>query len=232
MLAQTADALDTLFRQEVDDVLVGTPPSDVDRLWKEAEVYAYMTEAADAVARRTLGLFKTIQIPLVANQQTYSLQPGILDIRFARTLTYGNALTEHNIDDYAGFKVWDYGQPLIGSTGVFTDVGVPVQYMRDYDNRAIRLIPIPAAADTLELQCIITPTIPMSAGMPLPFTDTPDQRLMLLKMKQLAYAKHDADTFDPQRSQSFRQEFEARATERQVERRRLRRSPGVVRMEW
>jgi hypothetical protein len=232
MLAQTADGLNAIFRQEVDDILLGTPPSDADRLWKDVEVYNYMTEACDAVARDTLGLFKTMQITLVPNQQVYKLQPGVLDIRSARTLTFGNMLTEHNVDDYAGVKIWDYGQPLIGSTGVFSAVGVPVQYMRDYDNRAIRLIPIPAAADTLELQCVVTPMLQMAAGMPVPFTDTVDQRLLLLKMKALGYAKHDADTFDAQRSQAFAQEYEARARERQVERRRVRRAPGAVRMEW
>lgn len=232
MLALTSDGLNAIFRQEVDDVMLGSPPSDGDRLWKESEVYAYMTEACDAVARRTLGLFKILQIPIVANQQTYKLPQYVLDIRFARTLVQGREITRHNIDDYAGDKTWDYGQPLVGSTGIFTATGVPVQYMRDYDNRAIRLIPIPAANDTLELQCVVTPTLSMAPGMPLPFTDVSDQRLLLLKMKQLAYAKHDADTFDPKRSRSFGQEFEDRATERQVERRRLRRSPGVVRMEW
>lgn len=232
MLATTSDELNALFRQEVDDVLQGTPPSDVDRLWKETEVYSYMTEAADAVARAVLGKYKTYQIPLVANEQTYPLPPWVLDIRFAHTLTYGQALTPHNIDDYAGFKQWDYGLPLVGSTGLFTATGVPVQYMRDYDARAIRLIPIPATADTLELQCTVGVAFPLQSGMPVPFTEIPDQRLMLIKMKELAYAKNDSDVRNDERSAMYRDDFKARAAERGVELRRIRRAPPTMRMEW
>lgn len=213
-------------------MLKGTPPSDVDSLWKEAEVYSYMTEAIDEVARAVLGAYKTIQIPLLANVPAYKLPQYVLDIRFARTLIQGCEITQHNIDEYAGFKTWDYGQPLIGSTGIFTATGAPTQYMRDYDARSIRLIPIPNAADTLELQCTIGLAYQMQAGMPLLFTETPDQRLILTKMKALAYNKHDADTYDSKRSQMFADEFEARSKERAVELRRIRRAPGVVRMEW
>lgn len=232
MLATTSDGLDALFRQEVDDVLEGTPPSDVDRLWKETEVYSYMTEAADATARAVLGRYKTIQIPLEADKAVYPLPMYVFDIRSARTLTYGQSLVEHNIDEYAGYKVWDYGMPLVGSTGIFTATGVPIQYMRDYDARAIRLIPIPAAADTLELQCVIGVATPMAPGMPLPFMEIPDQRLMLIKMKALAYAKNDSDMRNDKRAAAYEAEFVARAKERNVEQRRIRRAPGCVRMEW
>jgi hypothetical protein len=179
-----------------------------------------------------LGRYKTLQLALLPNQAVYPLPMYVFDIRSARTLVYGQSLVEHNIDEYAGYKVWDYGMPLVGSTGVFTATGVPIQYMRDYDARAIRLIPIPIAADTLELQCVIGVATPMQAGLPLPFMEIPDQRLMLLKMKELAYAKHDADTLDLNKSTQFAEQFEHRAIERSVEQRRIRRTPGCVRMEW
>lgn len=231
MLANTSDDLDTIFRSLVDDVMLGDPPTDDDRLWKETDVYNYMTEAVDTVARRTLGLFKTIEIPVVANTQLYSLPAYVLDIRYARLLTAARMLHEHNVNDYSGFKDDDYGQSLMGSDAIFTTTGTPTQFMRDYDARGIRLIPIPTDADTLELQCCVTLQAPISAGMPLPFSEAVDERLLLLKMQELAYGKHDADTYNAQLAQQFGAEFEAKVVDRASEWRRIRRKPGVVRME-
>lgn len=233
MLAVTSDDLNGLFRQEVADVIVlTTAPVDDDRLWKDAEVYSYMTEAADATARATLGLYKIVQLPIKTGIQSCTLPRYVLEIRNARTIANGRTLCQHNINTYATLGDDDYGQQIVGADSVFTVQGTPTQYMRDYDAKAIRLIPIPTADDTLELQCSVTLPAPLQAGISLPFSETPDQRLMLLKMKALAYAKHDVDTFDTARAEAFEAEFKAKAEIRKTELLNYRRKPGVVRMEW
>lgn len=234
MLAVTSDDLNGLFRQEVADVIRddATDPVDADRLWKDVEVYSYMTEAADAVARETLGLYKLVQVPVRAGVQAYTLPLYVLEIRNVRLISAGRTLCQHNINEYGVIGDDDYGQQVVGSANVFTVRGTPTQYMRDYDTRAIRLIPIPTVDDTLELQCAVTIPAPLSAGMAMPFRESVDQRLMLLKMKALAYAKHDIDTFDTARSEAFAAEFETKAAARKAELLNYRRKPGVVRMEW
>lgn len=233
MLAASTEELNAVFRQEVGDVLVpGITPADDDRLWKDYEVYSYMTEAADAVATITEKLQTVLSITLAPNQQMYALPANVLHIRSARLLTGLRELREHNYADYGQLCSDDYGRITLGNQSMFTAVGNPYAYMLDYVPGALYILPIPAVADTLVLQCITTLPAPLLVDADLPFSDVISQRLMLLKMKALAYAKHDADTFDMKRSADFEAEFDMRAGAYRSEVRRQRRAPGTVRMEW
>jgi hypothetical protein len=229
MLATTADELEELFRSDVDDIL-SDDDSDTDRLWKTADVYRYMTQAADAVAKSTASLFKTLTLTVTGGTQTISLPRHVLDIRAARLVTADIELVHKNTGDrMVGSS--DYGTIRLVSD-MFNSTGTPRCFVRDYDRKLLRLVPTPVDDDTLELQCVVTISTPMMSGMMLPFMDIEEQNMMLLKMKELAYAKHDSQTLDMQKSMSFRQLFDNAARDRKMELLRIRRAPGLIRMDW
>jgi len=230
MLAATTDDLATIFRAEVDDQFTDPQaPSDVDRLWKIVEVFGYMSEAADAVARDVEGLYKIARYPVVAGEQLVPLPRSILHVREARLITAQLALRPRNIDNAASLPSDDYG--LRVESQFWTSTGVPRYFIRDYDRRGILLSPIPTANDTIELQCTVTIGAPLISGAPLPFLEVPEQRLMLLKMKSLAYQKQDADTSDVKRAQYYGKQYDDMAVDRKEKLEAYRRTPGQI-QQW
>lgn len=228
----TTDDLAARFRLDVADPLEGADdgPVDSESLWKNIEIFDYMTEAGDAVARETLGLFKLILLPVVADESTVTLPRSVLDIRYARLVMAQRELDVTNQNEVMrGQVVCDYGMQFVGGGRAR---GTPQTLARDRERKAVVLAPTPVQNDTLELQCSVTLTTPLLCGMPLPFLERPDIRLMLTYMKYLAYAKQDADTLDLTRSNTFKAQFDMGAEDRAVELRRQRRQPSPIRMEW
>src|SRR5690606_41645745 len=96
---------------------------------------------------------------------------------------------QFDIDD--GICKDDYGQQVYPYPDLDA-VGTPSHFTRDYDNRFMRVWPIPHLPGVLHAQAIVLPQ-QLYAGMPLPFSARQDLDLLLMWMKKLAYAKHDAD---------------------------------------
>lgn len=232
MLAFTTDEFAAVFRNEVDDPLEGVDASSPDSecLWKNAEIYRYMTSAADAVARAVEGIYKIVEITLVANQQAYTLPRNVLHIREARLVTADRRLRPSNADVATRMRGDDYGELL--NNQFWSATGVPSCYVRDYRKNALLLSPIPTTADTLELQCTATVATPLAAAMPMPFMEVPDQELMLLYMCHLAYRKQDADVLDLKQSREYKTMFEEAATMRKELLESYRRTPGLVETWW
>lgn len=229
----TTDELNTKFRYEVRDKLEGLDDGsepDSENLWKEDEIYSYMTEAADAVARGLKSLYKIIELPVVEDEIVVKLPSHVLDIRFARLLSRNvEVKLTSQADLTRGCVVRDYGVWLNG--GFLRARGTPQYMCRDRERKALVLAPTPTVDDTLEIQCAVTLSTPLMCGMPLPFFELPDQRLMLHYMKYLAYAKPDADTLDLQKSESFLAKFNNDVVDRESEVRRERRLPEPIAME-
>lgn len=224
MFASTTDELVTVFRREVDDT---AEPF----LWSNDEALQYMTEAVDATAKATLGLQKIIRLPITQGDGTVPLPASVLHINTALLVNAQRALRESNGEEYV-FGPRDYGADSLQYAFAANSHGVPAAFLRDYERRALRLIPTPIHDDTLELQCSITPAVPSVSGAMLPFRDPEDLRLVLLYMKYLAYEKQDVETIDLERARDFGMQFGSRALQRKSELNSYRRAPGVVRMEW
>lgn len=222
MLAFTADELLTVFRAEVSDQ--ADPP-----LWADSELYVWVTEAWDAMLKKTELQFKVIQLPVVANEQKVPLPASVLNIRSARLVETNTLLSPANTNT-AGFATRnDYGMTTVE---MFGGTGRPGAYVRDYERRALRLIPTPNADMTLEIQCTTTVSAPLQAGMLLPSADAEDQRLVLHFIKWRAYAKHDADTESLVRARYYEDAYRRGVEDRASSLRNQRRTPGVIRMEW
>jgi hypothetical protein len=232
MLAFTTDELLDIFREDVVSPLEGVDAAhpDSESLWKNKEIYRYMTTAADAVARAVEGIYKLVEIPLVVAQQAYTLPRNILHVREGRLITAKRTVHPANANKAVHARTDDYGEVV--NTSFWTATGVPQWFVRDYKKGSILLTPIPSAVDTLELQCTSTLGTPLTAGMPLPYMEVPDQELMLLYMYHLAYRKQDADTLDLKRSVEYKEQFDEKAVDRKELLESYRRTPSFVQEDW
>lgn len=228
----TTDDLVARFRSDVDDPLRGpTTAPDNDCLWKISDVNYYMTVAASKVGRQGMQVFQTFTLPVVASQPTVYLPKGALfisDIRRAYMQTIRRELRETNIEDLKNYHR-DYGE-IIGSGGWEELTGYPRWFIRNYYPGQLRLVPIPAAADTLEITAMMVPRL--QDGMPLPFEDPIDVELMLMWMKKMAYSKNDADTYDADKALKWQREYENGILDRNSEARRVRRAPTRTIFQW
>lgn len=232
MLASSTDGLAGVFRNEVDDKVTDQDGGDFGCLWTNAEVYGYMTEACDAVATKTSTAYRTIRLPFEAEQSKISLPAYVLEIREAHYVERNTELEQLNANEPQFGGTDDYGIQRGRFAGLFGQSGTPRAFVRDYDTRGIRLVPTPTVLGTIEIQCTVTIAAPLEAGMPFPFMDVKDQRLVLHYMKSLAYLKQDAETEDLTRASSFAALFRSGVEERAAQLRNNRRSPGTVRMNW
>lgn len=221
MLAGVADELLALIRVETDDVITDIDGSDAVSLWKNAELYTYLTEACDALAKGTLGLTKVVTLGYVQGQQDVPLPRYVLHIRSAR-VTSGPPLTMRNANQRD-----DLG-PFMSDV----HMGTPRTFVRDYERRALKLYPVPNAAGSLELQCQVTIGAPIQPGSMLPFDDTEDQRLLMEYVKFRMYSKPETDTEDPARARAAKDFFDAGVRARKQSLQNYRRAPGTVRMEY
>lgn len=221
------------FRSDVDDPLRGpSTSSDDDCLWSNGEVNAYLADAVERVASETLQLFKTFTTGVAANQPIVKLPSAftVQDIEHVLLVNERRYLEPRNTDGGFGHH-GDYASPwVLYATKWEFQVGTPVYYVRDMQANALRLVPIPTVADTLTITASVIPTY--TCGAPLPFSTLRDQHLVLLWMKKLAYSKHDADTYDPQRADRCQSEFDALATKRKYEAQRVNRAVQPVRFSW
>lgn len=230
MLATTTDELAARFRSDVDDLVTDVNGSDFGCLWKNADVYAYMTAACDRLAKDTEALYKTLLLPVRTGEAVVRCPTYVTDIRSARLVQRNQSVCAANTNsgDY-GFTR-DYGIAHHGAPAMFDSSGIPEVFIRDYEKKALRLVPIPSEDDTLEVQCATTLSLPQEACMPLPFMDTGEQILLLEYMKYLAYRKHDAETENLVRSESHKATYDRDVLDRKYELQRYRRRPPVMRM--
>jgi len=233
MLLTTTDELLDVFRDDVDDPLEGIDASrpDSDSLWPNRTIYRYMTEACDRLARDTNALFKVLTVPFVVDQEIVPLPASVLHIYNARLQSNGHELRHRNVDDTYGYSINDYGIRGIGMDALYSTRGQPRMYVRDADRKGMRIAPRPQRADSVIVQCSVTIATPMLEGMLLPFTASPDQSLLLIYMKHLAYQKRDADTLNLSEANAYGAQYAAQVVDREQEIRNQRRQVGLVRPE-
>lgn len=220
MFASTADELKTFFRAEADDKVAPY-------LWADWEIYGYMTEGFDDMLKRTQARFEILRLAYAAGTETIPLPAKVVHIRSAR-IVGGSRLADITMDD-AAHTSDDYG--IVRPADMFDSVpGRSSAFVRDYDQRALRLVPRPATAGELELQCSVTLSVPMEEGVLLPTTDSQELRLVLHFMLSRAYQKHDAEAEDLVRARFHEDRYRAGVLEREHLLLNQRRPPGAVRM--
>lgn len=201
-----------------------------DALWSDAEILRYINSACARLASDTLALRRRFEITVAAGVATVRFPyDEILDALTVSFVVPGlgrrRDLRMFDIDE--GICGDDYGHRIY-TTPDLDAVGTPTHFTRDYDNRYMRLWPVPQLPGVLHAHAIVLPQ-PLQAGMPLPFAARQDLDLLLMWMKKLAYAKQDADTLDLDRSIEFEREYMRFMPDRRSEIDRIRRDGGIVR---
>lgn len=220
MLAQTTDELAAVFRTEVDDPLQATC-GDEDCLWSDASVYRFMTEAADAVARAVQRNKKALVLPYLAGAEFVAVPKNVQHLMTVRIAGNGASVKPMTAEEAFDRLYADA-----------VAVGEPRCYFWEIDQRKLILWPRPADAGSLAVFAETRLGYPLESGLPLPFSDPPEQRLMLTYMKARAYEQQDAETLDLNRAKEFQDQFDSASKNREVENRKFTRPVGTVQMDW
>lgn len=187
----TLDDLIAEYREEAHDS--GTPPFVSDAwLTKRAN------QAEQEACRRAGLLIESVHamctLGVTAGDPVVSLNSKIIDIKKARMSLDSQELYPITVNQLA--LDWE------------SDTGTPSHYVTDYQSGAIRLYPSPIVDDDLKLTVIRLPLADMADG-----TDEPEIReeyhpALVQWILYRAYAKQDADIFDPNKSARALAEFE------------------------
>lgn len=220
------------FRREVDDPYEpggSAQQPDEHSLWKDEEITGYLIEAQNELSRRILHFTATKQISFVAGTEKVDYPDGYLDLRAAYLIDGANRteLPRRNFDEMEAVIRSDYG--VQGGSNWLTDTGAPQVLVTDVETDSFRFAPIPEKGGTVMLVYYRYP-LPRFVGTTgqIEYADPQYIRAILHWMKNLAYAKQDAETLDLQRSQQFEAKFFAAAQDLAGEDKRARRRPGTV----
>lgn len=240
----------TLFRSEVDDLsgTVADPCAwendDTGLLWSNADAVRYANQAVDEFCRRvpivdhlsdTDGLSPASDlclIPIVADQADYTLHPKILHVRRIVVVGERNPLTKATI------RKMDKDEPNWENA---TAQDPPTHYIEDFEERTIRVWPTPTATATGNLRLTVARMPLKDMQWALRQTEIPEieekyHRDLIDYMQYRAYRKRDAETYKPEISISFLENFTANVgtrpsarieRERREERNHRRRSQTV-----
>lgn len=220
----TVSQLIERFRIDVDDIKYD-PADETDLLFTDADIEYYFVESQRRFVAETFYLHGTIREKVVANSPIVRLSDRVLEFRnrHAYLETLGVSLEERNYGELINHVGDDYGMQV--TTSPFDrQTGRPRFFSADIENDRIDLFPTPEADDIfvaevyLEAPC--TPTLVI---------DNPRHVNMLLNgMKALAYAKQDADAYDPRQAARWEEKFAYDIFQVGAERQRRRRKPGIV----
>lgn len=225
MFASVSEELLAVWRAEMGDAIEPY-------LWSDAEAYGYMTEAFDALLKKTEVAMKVLTLAVTAGVRTVSVPNKLLDIETAHI--DGRPVVQKNTNDAGLWLSDDYNLPRDGASAQFDDsvTGEPCYFVRDYRLKQLYLIPLPTEDATLEIKGKVTIGALMEEGAALPATDSEDLRAALHYMKHLGYQKHDSATEDLDRARFHLDHFQRLAEQRRVQLARERRAPGYIRCDF
>ena len=169
--------------------------SDYDSIqlrWTNEELVSYINEAISQVYRRTNPIKDFYQLNITADINTYPIPSYILEILKVKGGN-GRPLQVKSMDDF-----WD-----LQSYNTFK--GEPNSFFPDVEQGNIRIYPTPLSADTLDMMIYRLPKSRLSWGNPgeVPELREEYQIPMLFGAAALCYLKDEANTLDPQRSNTL-----------------------------
>lgn len=224
----TPDELKERFRRDVDDVRFD-PEYDVDLLFSEDDVDYYLDEAHHRFVVETYYLFEKLTLPVSKGIDHVHLPVRFLELRgdTVYLVNAGWALSQadHDSNRIAGD---DYGAAVSYPPVFRTQDGTPRLFSLDIEAERLTLFPTPVEDDCIEMMAYMAPR-PVSETGRFAMRDSRHIRMLLPGMKALAYAKQDADVYDPNQAARWEEQFQQEILKAQSERLRRRRTPSVVR---
>lgn len=217
------------------------------RLWDETEIVRFANLAVKDAAERGLLIeddttAAICDIALVPAISTYALDPRILRISRARTVTRKQLMFQTSREQldrsmYSDFRIYGgFGPNLAEDFGRQWDTatGSPRAWLET--GGSIRVVPIPTVADTLHLSVY---RLPLS-DMVVDSNDQPEIRSerhydLLDGMLARAYGKHDSEAYDPVAAAKYEERFTANfgvKLDANVRRKQRESRSHVTRINW
>jgi len=206
-----------LFRKDMADETL--PP-----LWSDEEIYGYADTAQKTFARETGGIADSTtqdltQISVDVAATTFPFSSKILKISGAYRVSDGRPVEVVNYADMT-----QRGIRFDGRTGPIEAIVIGM------DAAVAYFYPVPSVADTLQLMVDRLPLLTLVFSSPNQALEIDEHhhRHLLLGMKELAYGKQDAETFDKSKAKEFGDAFEQYCFKAKLERDRVRHKKRVV----
>lgn len=211
-MASVAELLSQLRLDLDDPQLPGSGNSpDSDSLWLDQELLHYIDQAQRKFAIDTECLPDSSNFTSKVTAGSYWVErdPLIIRIREGYLQTAGRTITPTTkVDIDRGYTIDDYG---IGKrTDWRTATGTPEYLITDLDAVQDRLVPIPAAADTIEWTVTRHPLESITATTSSLEVDETWHYELLVWAKVMAFRKQDAETQDLTRAREFETEWRSR----------------------
>lgn len=190
------------LRNELDDV----PDSDYtdSALWTDAELYQYITQAQQLLIEHVGYLRDRITLHAKADRQYTTLPDEVIDVEELWLRTAQRTLNIRNYNEMTGFMVDDYGLRLAGQWRGST--GTPDNAVLDLETGRVYLIPTPVADEEIDAVVLKTSGTVDSTTQCFELKRETHVLALLPKCKELAYSKHDADSYDPQLALKYKAE--------------------------
>lgn len=200
-------------------------------LWSAKEVWQYMGEAQRMFVRLTGGVADALsphtEIQALKDEPWADHSPLILRFMRLTRRSDGRDVQIINGNGPVGSAASDYGRPM--SMGISTTPGPVSHAIIGLQRGKIRWTRPPVADDIIDAQVF---------RLPCTIVDGPDQEIedvdeqhhwhLLGYMKALAYAKADADTFNPQAARENEEIFRNYCLTVKAEWERYKHKPRVV----
>ena len=180
-------------------------------LWSDDDALSYANDAYNMFVRLTGGIADFLSdaaaVNIVAGEATAELSPTILRIMSATRRSDNQPIEIINNTDLGKMRSSDYGQI---KQLVLDALQGPVRYMvLGMQRDQVRWVQVPVVDDVCDMQIYRLPLEGLTN-----FESTLDEvaeehRIHLVDwMSHLAYKKHDADAFDPRRSDAAAAAFQ------------------------
>jgi hypothetical protein len=213
------------FREQVKD-------KEQPYLWSSDEVLGYLIDAQDLFCRLTGGIPDATtraltDLPLTVDAPFTAFSPYILRIRSARLVTAKTSVRLVQEGDFATISTSDYGTSTLAALDD-TDTGTVEAGILGLEEHKIRWYKVPSTADTCRLQIFRLPYPRIADENSSLEIDEQHHRALIMRMKELAYDKQDAETYDKGARDKYKAEFEAYCARAKVERQRIAYRPRTV----
>jgi len=177
--------------------------------WSNEELTTYINEAVNRACRASFLIKKAetdFDIAVTAGTAIYQLDTRIIRVKSVELASKGKPLFPTEYEELMGIQNWR------------VRASTPEMYIIDESDKQITLYPIPVIDDTLHLIYYRLPLVSLDWGSNSNDVEMPEEYQidMLDYAAHMAYLKDEANTFDPQRSEYYRQKFTTNFTDTSV----------------
>jgi len=186
-LSDTFDGIDTATEDEINENV----------LWTNSQLLRYLNEAQDeACLRGNMHRVDTTPVTITSGRANYPLDSDIVRIEKIYLDSTDKPITHYSKDQLSRkFPDWR------------TETSSEITHFA-ISNRSLRVYPIPTGTDKLYIEAYMMPDQDVQLNVEIESIDPNYHKDLIWYALHLAYLKHDADTYDKDRSDYYLRKFE------------------------